>query len=78
MIIKMVYSDVSQRQRKIPNKTIDYLIFTKFFEVGEHYIRNNDTLLISDHLLICSDDSRMTLQSVDFLVGYRASEWNDG
>ena len=33
-----------------PDRTIDLLFFDPILELGEHFVRSNDTLLISDHL----------------------------
>ncbi len=40
---------------KKPDKTIDYVFFTKAVDYGEHYIRSKDTSLLSDHspLIVC-------------------------
>ena len=35
---------------KIPDKTIDYFIFSRGFQADSQYVRNQDTLPISDHL----------------------------
>jgi endonuclease/exonuclease/phosphatase family metal-dependent hydrolase len=37
-------------QQRNPDKTIDYIIFAKPLLPGEHYIRTEDTISVSDHL----------------------------
>ncbi len=47
---KWLTNMAAYREEKIPDKTIDYFFFTSGIEVGEHYVRSEDTIPISDHL----------------------------
>jgi endonuclease/exonuclease/phosphatase family metal-dependent hydrolase len=40
---------------KKPNKTIDYIFYSKTLRLGEHYVRQRDTLEISDHLPVVAE-----------------------
>lgn len=45
----MTYTSKANKYPKA-DETIDYFIFTKGVNFGKHYVRSEDTLLISDHL----------------------------
>jgi endonuclease/exonuclease/phosphatase family metal-dependent hydrolase len=38
-----------------PDRTIDYLFFSRGMEIGEHYVRQNDTRSISDHFPVMAE-----------------------
>jgi endonuclease/exonuclease/phosphatase family metal-dependent hydrolase len=40
---------------KAPDRTLDYLFFAKNVELGQHYVRQSDTLRISDHLPLIAE-----------------------
>ena len=45
----------NRKKIKIPDKTIDYIFFTKNIAVGAHYVRQKETWPISDHLPVAAD-----------------------
>jgi len=38
-----------------PDRTLDYLFFAQNVQPGQHYVRRNDTLAISDHLPLVAE-----------------------
>jgi endonuclease/exonuclease/phosphatase family metal-dependent hydrolase len=40
---------------KAPDRTLDYLFFAKNVQLGRHYVRQRDTLRISDHLPLIAE-----------------------
>jgi endonuclease/exonuclease/phosphatase family metal-dependent hydrolase len=40
---------------KAPDRTLDYLFFAKNVQLGQHYVRQSDTLRISDHLPLIAE-----------------------
>ena len=40
---------------KAPDRTLDYLFFAKDVRLGQHYVRQSDTLRVSDHLPLIAE-----------------------
>ena len=54
---KWLTHTATRKKIKIPDKTIDYIFFTKKIGISAHYVRQKETWPISDHLPVAASIS---------------------